>query len=78
MLIIVQWKDPQLRALAPVYIIVELAPGADFTYAPGLTIPLTGYTTGTWTARILVLDTWPAQGGVTTGTPATITITVTG
>jgi len=76
MLIIVQWTDPQLRALAPVFIIVELGPGQSFTYAPGIILPLTGYATGTWTAKVLVLDTWPAQGGVTIGAPVTITITV--
>jgi len=76
MLIIVQWTDPQLRALAPVFILVELGPGQSFTYAPGLILPLTGYATGTWTAKVLVLDTWPAQGGVTIGAPVTITITV--
>jgi len=76
MLIIVQWTDPQLRALAPVFIIVELGPGQSFTYAPGLILPLTGYATGTWTAKVLVFDTWPALGGVTIGAPVTITITV--
>lgn len=76
MLIIVQWTDPQLRALAPVFLLVELDPGDDFTYAPGLMLPTTGYATGTWTANIMVLTTWPAQGGVAIGVPVTITITV--
>ncbi len=76
MVIIVQWTDPDLRALAPVFLIVELDAGDDFTYAPGLIIPITGYATGTWTANIMVLTDWPAQGGVTIGAPVTLTITV--
>ncbi len=76
MVIIVQWTDPDLRALAPVFLIVELDAGDDFTYAPGLIIPTTGYATGTWTATIMVLTDWPANGGVTIGVPVTITITV--
>ncbi len=77
MVIIIQWTDPQLRALAPIVLITDLDPGDDLTYAPGLNIPLSGYTTGTWTATIMVLTDWPAQGGVTIGIPVTLTITVT-
>jgi len=76
MLIVVQWKDPDLRVMAPVFISVTLAPGQSFEYAPGLMLPLTGYTKGTWTATIMVFSAWPAQGGVTIGAPVTITITV--
>jgi len=76
MLIVVQWTDPDLRAMAPVFIGVTLAPGQSFVYAPGLTLPLTGYTKGTWTAKIMVFSAWPSQGGVTIGAPVTITITV--
>jgi len=76
MLIVVQWTDPELRVMAPVFISVTLAPGQSFEYAPGLMLPLTGYTKGTWTATIMVFSAWPAQGGVTIGAPVTITITV--
>jgi len=76
MLIAVQWTDSEYRTLAPVFLITTLSPGQSFVYAPGLTLPLTGYATGTWTATILVFDTWPALGGVTIGEPVTITITV--
>ena len=76
MLIAVQWMDPEYRTLAPIFMITTLSPGQSFVFAPGLTLPTTGYATGTWTATILVFDTWPALGGVTIGEPVTITITV--
>ncbi len=77
MVIAVQWTDSELRALAPSFILVTLAPGADFTYAAGLVVPATGFAAGTWTAKINVFDAWPALGGVAIGEPVTITFTVT-
>lgn len=77
MLIVVQLKDPAGRALAPTYISMPVPPGLSITPSLGFTIPLTGYATGTWTAMIMVLDTWPALGGVAIAAPVTVTFTVT-
>ena len=77
MVIAVQWTDSELRALAPSFMLVTLAPGADFTYAAGLVVPATGFAAGTWTAKINIFDAWPALGGVAIGDPVTITFTVT-
>lgn len=77
MLIVVQFKDPSYRVFAPVFITLTLNPGQSFGYAPGLIIPLAGYTTGTWTAKIMVFDAWPALGGVPIGLPVTLSFTVT-
>jgi len=77
MLIVVQFKDPAYRVFAPVFLTVTLAPEQSFGYAPGLIIPLAGYTTGTWTAKIMVFDAWPALGGVPIGLPVTLSFTVT-
>jgi len=77
MLIVVQFKDPAYRVFAPVFLTITLAPEQSFGYAPGLIIPPTGYTTGTWTAKIMVFDAWPALGGVPIGLPVTLSFTVT-
>jgi len=77
MLIVVQLKDPDYRVLAPSYISVTLEPGQSLTPSIGFVLPMTGYTTGTWTAKVMVFDDWPALGGVTIGEPVTITFTVT-
>jgi len=76
MLIVVQLTDPDYRVLAPSYLSVILLPGQSLTPSIGFLLPLTGYSTGTWTAKIMVLDTWPVLGGVPIGSPVTITFTV--
>jgi len=76
MLIVVQLKDPDYRVLAPSYISVTLEPGQSLTPSIGFVLPMTGYTTGTWTAKVMVFDDWPALGGVTIGEPVTIIIMV--
>lgn len=76
-LVQVQWKDPLLHTLAPTYFITTLEVGQSITVMPGIDLPLTGET-GTWTAKVLVYDTWVSQGGVAKGTPVELSITVTG
>lgn len=76
MLIVIQLTDPDLRVLPPLYIQITLLPGQSIIPAIGFALPTTGYATGTWTAKIMVLDKWPAQGGVPIGPPVIITFTV--
>lgn len=76
MLIVVQLTDPMLRALAPNFVSVTLPPGLSITPSMSFTMPLTGYSTGTWTATILVFDKWPALSGVPIGLPVIITFTI--
>jgi len=78
MLIVFQLTDPEYRALAPNYASITLPPGLNIGPRLSFPLPLTGYAAGTWTVKVFVLDAWPAQGGVTIGTPVTITFTVTG
>jgi len=78
MLIVVQLKDPDYRVLAPCYISMTLLPGQSLGPGLGFVLPLTGYTAGTWTAKVMVLDAWPAHGGVSIGSPVTIEFTVSG
>jgi hypothetical protein len=77
MLIAVQLKDPDGRVLAPSYITVTLAAGQSLSPSLGFTLPTSGYRSGEWTAKIMVLDTWPAMGGVVIGEPVEATMTVT-
>ncbi len=78
MLIIAQLKDPELRVIAPMYILITLTSGQSVTPSISFPIPTTGYDAGTWTATIMVFDAWPAQNGVPIGTATTISFTVTG
>lgn len=77
-LIAVQLKDPDGTVLPTQYVIVTLASGQSITPALSSIIPTAGYRAGTWTAKIMVLTTWPAQGGVSVAEPVEITFTVTG
>jgi hypothetical protein len=77
MLIAVQLKDPDGRVLAPSYITVTLDAGQSLSPSLGFTLPTSGYRSGEWTAKTMVLDTWPAMGGVVIGEPVETTLTVT-
>jgi len=77
MLIVYQLIDPAYHAVPPSYAEIELPTG--LYLAPKLPFTLElgkGYTAGTWTLKIMVVDDWPAQGGVMIGEPVTITFTV--
>jgi hypothetical protein len=76
-LIVVQVTDPRGTVLYPQYVTVTLASGQPIAPSLSFVIPTTGYSTGTWTAKIMVLTTWPAQGGVSIATPVTVAFTVT-
>jgi len=75
MLIAVQVKDPDGTVLPTQYVIVTLEPDQTITPALAVVIP-TGYRPGTWKAKIMVLTTWPAAGGVSIAEPVEITFTV--
>jgi hypothetical protein len=76
MLIVAQVKDPDGRALAPSYITITLAAGQSIEPKLGFILPVSGYRTGTWTAKVMVLDDWPAVGGVVIGEPVELTFEV--
>jgi hypothetical protein len=76
MLIAVQVKDPDGTVLPTQYVMVTLVPGQSIAPALSSIIPATGYRAGTWTAKIMVLTTWPAQGGVSISEPVEMTFTV--
>jgi len=75
-IVVVQLMDPDYRPLPLFSFAITLNPGQLITPRPEFPLPTTGYTAGTWTATIMILDDWPAQGGVPIGDPVTITFTV--
>jgi len=58
------------------YADVTLPPGIALAPKLNFNIPDTGYTPGTWTLTVMIIDDWPALGGEMLGEPVTFTFTV--
>ncbi len=75
MLIVYKLTDPDYHTLIN-YGEITLPPGIPFAPSLNFNIPDTGYSTGTWTLTVMIIDNWPALGGEMLGEPVTATFTV--
>ncbi len=76
MLIVFQLTDPDHHVIPPNYAGITLPPGLSLAPKLNFQIPTTGYTPGTWTMTVMIIDDWPALGGEMLGAPVTFTFTV--